>query len=89
MQEEYPGVGFRDSIGGREAYLIGHRVGVWEVADVYRITKTIKKTAQHFRWHPVLARRAIALAQGFPGKVEQDRRAEDRNRTRKPSGLGD
>ena len=28
LEEEYPGIGFRDSIGGREAYIQGHRVGV-------------------------------------------------------------
>src|SRR5215469_4511218 len=35
LEEEYPGIGFRDSVGGREAYVHGHRVAVWEVADVY------------------------------------------------------
>ena len=76
LEEEYPGVGFRDSIGGREAYVLGHRVGVWEVADIYRETKTVAKTARHFRWPPALVRCALAFAEGFAAEVEQQRRAE-------------
>ena len=33
LEEEYPGIGFRDGAGGREAYVQGHRVAVWEVAE--------------------------------------------------------
>ncbi len=35
LEEEFPGIGFRDSVGGREAYVLGHRVAVWEVLDVF------------------------------------------------------
>src|SRR5438046_9658290 len=31
LEEEYPGIGFRDSAGGREAYVLRHRVAVWAV----------------------------------------------------------
>src|ERR1700761_5932516 len=60
LEEEYPGIGFRDSVEGREAYVQGHRVAVWEVADAYRETKSIAKTADHFRWPPALVRCALA-----------------------------
>jgi hypothetical protein len=50
LEEEFPGIGFRDSVGGREAYVLGHRVAVWEVVDVYHEAKTIAKTADHFSW---------------------------------------
>src|SRR6058998_2239412 len=56
LEEEFPGIGFRDSIGGREAYVQGHRLGVWEVADVHRETKSVTKTAAYFRWPPALVR---------------------------------
>src|ERR1051326_6344750 len=56
LEEEYPGVGFRDSIAGREAYLLGHRVAVWEVEDVYREAKTISRTADHFGWPEYLVK---------------------------------
>jgi uncharacterized protein (DUF433 family) len=76
LEEEYPGVGFRDSIGGREAYVLGHRVAVWEVLDVYGEAKTVAKTAQHFRWPAALVRSALAFAKEFMAEVKQQRLAE-------------
>ncbi len=76
LEEEFPGIGFRDSIGGREAYVLGHRVAVWEVVDVNREAKTIAKTAEHFRWTPALVRCALAYAKAYPKEVEQQRDAE-------------
>ena len=76
LEEEFPGIGFRDSIGGREAYLLGHRVAVWEVIDVYQEAKTIAKTANHFRWPPALVRCALAYAKAYPKEIEQQRTAE-------------
>lgn len=76
LEEEYPGVGFRDSVGGREAYILGHRIGVWEVVEVSREAKTVAKTARHFRWPPALVRCALAFAKAFPVDVEAQRRAE-------------
>lgn len=76
LEEEFPGVGFRDSVGGREAYVLGHRVAVWEVVDVHHETKTIAKTADHFRWTPALVRCALAYAKGFAEEIKQQRQAE-------------
>ena len=76
LEEEYPGIGFRDSIGGREAYLLGHRVAVWEVMDVYQEAKTIAKAADHFRWPPALVRCALAYAKAYPKEIAQQREAE-------------
>src|SRR5437899_4464812 len=45
LEEEFPGIGFRDAAGGREAYVLGHRVAVWEVVEVHREAKTIARTA--------------------------------------------
>ena len=76
LEEEFPGVGFRDSVGGREAYVLGHRVAVWEVLAVHREAKTIAKTAEHFRWPPALVRCALAYAKAFPEEIAQQRDAE-------------
>ncbi|HTV43211.1 MAG TPA: DUF433 domain-containing protein [Candidatus Sulfotelmatobacter sp.] len=76
LEEEYPGIGFRDSVGGREAYVQGHRVAVWEVADVYRETKSVARIAEHFRWPPALVRCALAYAKKFAGEMAQQREAE-------------
>ena len=76
LEEEFPGIGFRDSVGGREAYVVGHRVAVWEVVEVQRETKTIAKLAEHFRWTPAQVRCALAYAKAFPKEIAQQREAE-------------
>ena len=76
MEEEFPGIGFRDSAGGREAFVLGHRVAVWEVVDVQRETRTIAKTAAYFRWPSGLVRCALAYAKSFPDEAAQQRQAE-------------
>jgi uncharacterized protein (DUF433 family) len=76
LEEEFPGIGFRDSVGGREAYVLGHRVAVWEVVDVHHEAKTIAKTADHFSWTPALVRCALAYAKAYPKEIEQQREVE-------------
>ena len=76
LEEEYPGIGFRDAAGGREAFILGHRVAVWEVEDVHRETKSLDKTARHFRWPPSVVRCALAFARSFPEEVSAQRAAE-------------
>src|ERR1700679_2373996 len=75
MEEEYPGIGFRDSVGGREAYVQGHRVAVWEVADVHKETKSIARTADHFRWPPALVKCALAYADKLAKDLASHREA--------------
>jgi uncharacterized protein (DUF433 family) len=76
LEEEFPGIGFRDSANGREAYVLGHRVAVWEVVDVNRETKTVAATARHFRWTEALVRCALAYANAYPNEIAQQRSAE-------------
>jgi uncharacterized protein (DUF433 family) len=76
LEEEFPGLGFRDSVGGREAYVLGHRVAVWEVLDVYREAKTAARTANHFGWPDYLVRCALAYAKAFPAEIAEQRKAE-------------
>lgn len=76
LEEEYPGIGFRDAAAGREAYLPGQRVAVWEVMDVYREAKTIGRTADHFGWPDYLVKCALAYAREFPDEIAAQREAE-------------
>jgi len=76
LEEEFPGIGFRDSAGGREAYVLGQRVAVWEVVDVHREAKTIPRTADHFGWPEYLVKCALAYARTFPREIAQQRKAE-------------
>jgi uncharacterized protein (DUF433 family) len=76
LEEEFAGIGFRDSVAGREAYMLGSRVAVWEVLDVYREAKTIAKTADHFGWPDYLVKCALAYARAFQDELAGQRRSE-------------
>jgi uncharacterized protein (DUF433 family) len=76
LETEYPGVSFRDSLSGREAYLTGHRVAVWEVLAAYEEAKSISRAADHFRWPLVLVKRALAYAAAFPEEIARSREGE-------------
>ncbi|MBI3849744.1 MAG: hypothetical protein HY298_05570 [Verrucomicrobia bacterium] len=76
LEEEFPGIGFRDGIGGREACVLGSRVAVWEVSDVYREAKSVAKTADHFGWPDYLVKCALAFAKAYPHHIAAQREAE-------------
>src|SRR2546427_3219377 len=76
LEEEFPGIGFRDSIGGREAYVLGHRVAVWEVVDLYKEAKSIARAADHFGWPDYLVKCALVYAKEFPAEIAAQRKAE-------------
>jgi uncharacterized protein (DUF433 family) len=76
LETEFPGISFRDSLSGREAYLTGHRVAVWEVLAVHEETKSVEKTASHFRWPLVLVKRALAYAKAFAEEIHTARDEE-------------
>jgi uncharacterized protein (DUF433 family) len=75
-EEEFPGIGFRDHTGGREAYLVGHRVAVWEVVDVYREMGSVKKVADHFNSPEYRVKCALDYAKAFPAEIATQRSAE-------------
>ena len=76
LEEEFPGVGFRDAVEGREAYVLGQRVAVWEVADVYQEAKSISRTANHFGWPDYLVKCALAYAKEYPNEIAAQRQSE-------------
>jgi uncharacterized protein (DUF433 family) len=73
VESEFPGISFRDSLSGREAYLTGHRVAVWEVVAVHAESQSIEKTARHFGWPRVLVKRALAYARAFADEIHTAR----------------
>ena len=76
LETEFPGISFRDSLSGREAYFTGHRVAVWEVLAVHDETRSIQKTTEHFQWPLVLVKRALAYAKAFPDEIRKSREGE-------------
>lgn len=75
-EEQFPGIGFRDTWCGREAFITGHRVAVWEVMDVFKEAKTIANTADHFSWPEYKVEQALKYAEAFPEEVAKERAAE-------------
>src|SRR5438105_14473048 len=71
LETEFPGISFRESLSGREAYLTGHRVAVWEVVEVHAETRSIEKTAAHFNWPTVLVKRALAYVKAFRQEIRE------------------
>ena len=76
LETEFPGVSFRDSVSGREAYLTSRRVAVWEVLAVHSETKSVARTADHFHWPRVMVTRALAYAKAFPDEIRESREGE-------------
>jgi uncharacterized protein (DUF433 family) len=76
LESEFPGISFRDSLSGREAYLTGHRVAVWEVVDAYEEVKSTEGTGEHFHWPSTLVKRALAYAKAFPEEIRGSREGE-------------
>ena len=76
LETEFPGISFRDSLSGREAYLTAHRVAVWEVLAMYEETESVEKTADHLHWPRVLVTRALAYAKAFPEEIRRSREGE-------------
>ena len=76
LETEFPGISFGDSVSGREAYLTGRRVAVWEVLAVHHETKSVARTAEHFRWPRVLVTRALTYAKAFPEEIRGSHEGE-------------
>ena len=76
IESEFPGISFRDSLSGREAFVSGRRVAVWEVVEVYDEVKSVPRTAMHFDWPPILVKRALAYAKAFPEEIQHSREGE-------------
>jgi hypothetical protein len=76
LEEEFPGIGFRDAVGGREAYVLGQRVAVWEVFDVFQEAKSIRRTANHFGWPDDLVKCALAFVKEYPEEIARERHSE-------------
>ena len=76
LETEFPGISFRDSLSGREAYLTGHRLAVWEILAARDDTGSVQKTADHFCLPRQLVTRALAYAKAFPEEIGRSREGE-------------
>jgi len=69
----YPSIEFRDSPAGRQAYVSGTSLAVWEVALVtstFKEWERVERTAQHLRWPAARVQAALRYAAAFPDEIE-------------------
>jgi len=82
---EFPAIEFRDSAAGRQAYVVGSGLAVWEVlmvAEGYGLE--VGATAQHLRIDRDHVSQALRYASTFEAEI---RRALDENRAMTPEKL--
>lgn len=63
---------FRDSGSGRQAYIQGTRLAVWQAITVLRsYDGNVVKAAAHLRWPEAKMHAAIAYTKAFPSEIEE------------------
>lgn len=70
-EDQFPHIQFRDSSLGRQAFVRGRRLSVWEVSWLSRrIQKDPPALAKHLGWPDELVESALAYAETFPEEIE-------------------
>ena len=91
--EEFPAVEFRDSIVGRQAYVVGSSLAVWEVlmvAETYALDPA--KTAAHLGWPRQRAEGVLGYIHAhspeiLPALAQNDAVSEEKLRQRLPHAV--
>jgi hypothetical protein len=70
-RSEFAFIDFRDSASGRQAYIQGSTLAVWEVMLLVESYKAdVSAVARHLKWPEAKVQAAINYAKAFPGEVE-------------------
>ncbi len=70
-RSEFAFIDFRDSAVGRQAYVQGSSLAVWEVVLLVRsYGKDVSRVARHLRWPELKVQAAINYAEAFPAEIE-------------------
>lgn len=68
---EFGFIQFRDSAAGRQAYILGTSLAVWEVALLARFFDgDAERLAEYLGWPPVKVRAALHYAGAYPEEIE-------------------
>jgi uncharacterized protein (DUF433 family) len=71
-RSEFAFIDFRDSPAGRQAYIQGSTLAVWEVLLVVRSYKEdVASVAKHLEWPEAKVEAAINYAEAFPQEIEE------------------
>jgi predicted alpha-1,6-mannanase (GH76 family) len=69
-RSEFGFIDFRDSPAGRQAYLQGSTLAVWEVMLlVHSYKEDVSAVARHLKWPEMKVQAAINYAGAFPGEI--------------------
>jgi uncharacterized protein (DUF433 family) len=70
-QADFAFIEFRDSPVGRQAYLKGSRLAVWQVVSLARsFGGDVDRTARHLEVSSVWVRAALAYAAAYPDEID-------------------
>ncbi len=79
-QSEFAFIEFRDSPTGRQPFLQGTRLKVWQVASIARdFDGDVARTAAHLGIPPVQVAAALNYEKSFPDEIEAAIRDNDRS----------
>ena len=71
-RQEFAFLDFRDSSVGRQAYIQGSTLAVWEVILLVRSYKhDVAAVSQHLRWPEVKVQAALNYAEAFPAEINE------------------
>jgi hypothetical protein len=70
-RSEFAFVDFRDSPAGRQAYIQGSTLAVWEVLFLVQSYKAdVSAVARHLKWPEAKVQAAVNYAKAFPEEIE-------------------
>lgn len=70
-KDEFAFIDFRDSAVGRQAYIQGSRLAVWQVVTLVRsFGDGVKSAAEHLAWPAAKVQAALNYAQAFQEEIE-------------------
>ena len=71
-RSEFAFLDFRDSPAGRQAYIQGSTLAVWEVFLLLRsYNGNVAAVAKHLRWTEAKVRAAVNYAEAFPDEIAE------------------
>ena len=71
-RSEFAMIDFRDSPAGRQAYIQGSSLAIWEVAMVVRSHRgSVPAAARHLNWTELMVRAALHYAEAYPDEMEE------------------
>jgi hypothetical protein len=70
-RSEFAFIDFRDSAAGRQAYIQGSTLAVWEVLLLVQSYRgDVRTTARHLKWPEGKVQAAVNYAKAFPEEIE-------------------